>query len=137
MTWDPCQYPMKGLIVRYRQVSKPRDLSLKLSDRSEIWQTSPHHCCRDAYQISKRCNDSKYSSRGFETSRDITIRHLLDIEKGLWLSMKLVYRQMWLWTSSLGYDLRTVNKVISPKLGIAIVLGYINIHVRAQFLEEW
>ena len=34
----PSQYPKRRLSVRSRQVSKPRDLYLELSDRSEIWQ---------------------------------------------------------------------------------------------------
>ena len=52
-TRDPSQYPKRRLSVRSRKVSKPRDLYLELSDRSEIYQ-----------------------SRGFETSRDLTIRRL-------------------------------------------------------------
>ena len=35
--WAPSQYPKRRLSVRSRQVSKPRDLYLELSDRSEIW----------------------------------------------------------------------------------------------------
>ena len=34
--WAPCQYPIRRLFVRSREVSKPRDLYLELSDRSEI-----------------------------------------------------------------------------------------------------
>ena len=34
-TWAPFQYPIR-LIVRSREVSKPQDLYLELSDRSEI-----------------------------------------------------------------------------------------------------
>ena len=37
-TWAPSQYPKRRLSVRSRKVSKPRDLYLELSDRSEIWQ---------------------------------------------------------------------------------------------------
>ena len=33
----PSQYPKRRLSVRSRQVSKPRDMYLELSDRSEIW----------------------------------------------------------------------------------------------------
>ena len=65
-----------------REVSKPRDLFLELSDRSEIWQALRQHCCRCACQISKRYDDLKYQSRGFETSRDLTIRRFSDIETG-------------------------------------------------------
>ena len=34
--WAPSQYPKRRLSVRSRKVSKPRDLYLELSDRSEI-----------------------------------------------------------------------------------------------------
>ena len=35
-TRAPSQYPKRRLSVKYRKVSKPRDLYLELSDRSEI-----------------------------------------------------------------------------------------------------
>ena len=76
-TWAPFQYPMRRLIVRSRKVSKPRDLCLEFSDRSEIWQAPRQHCCRCACQISKRCDNLNYQSRGFETSRDLEIRRLI------------------------------------------------------------
>ena len=72
----PSQYPIRRLSVRSRKVSKPRDLYLELSDRSEIWQALRQHGCRCACQISKRCNSLKYQSRDFETSRDLTKRRL-------------------------------------------------------------
>ena len=70
-------YPIRRFIVRSRKVSKPRDLYLELSNRSEIWQAHRQYCCRCACQISKRCDDSNYQSRSFETSRDLTIRRLI------------------------------------------------------------
>ena len=70
----PSQYPKRRLSVRSRQVSKPRDLYLELSDRSEIWQALWQQCCRCACQISKRYDNLKYQSRGFETLRDLTKR---------------------------------------------------------------
>ena len=73
-TWAPSQYPKRRLIERSREVSKSRDLYLELSDRSEIWQALRQHCCRCACQISKRYYNLKYQYRGFETSRDLTIR---------------------------------------------------------------
>ena len=72
----PSQYPIRRLFVRSRKVSKPRDLYLELSDRSEIWQALRQHCCRCACQISKRYDNLKYQSRGFETSRYLTKRRL-------------------------------------------------------------
>ena len=78
----PSQYPKRRLSVRSRKVSKPRDLYLKLSDRSEIWQALRQHCCRCACQIAKRCGNLNYQSRGFETSRDLTIRRLIGYWNG-------------------------------------------------------
>ena len=72
----PSQYPKRHLIVRSREVSKPRDLYLELSDRSEIWQALRQHCCRCACQISKWYDNLKYQSHGFESSRDLTTRRL-------------------------------------------------------------
>ena len=72
----PSQYPKIRLSVRSRKVSKPRDSYLELSDRSEIWQALRQQCCRCACQISKRYDNLKYRSRGFETLRDLTERRL-------------------------------------------------------------
>ena len=71
--------PIRRLIVRFREVSKSRDLYLKLFDHSELWQAPPlrQHCCRRACQISNRCDDFNYQSRGFETSRDLMLRRLI------------------------------------------------------------
>ena len=72
----PSQYPKRRLSVRSRKVSKPRDLYLELSDRSEIWPALRQQCCRCACQISKRYDNLKYQSRGCETLRDLTKRRL-------------------------------------------------------------
>ena len=72
----PSQYPKRRLIVRSREVSKPRDWYFKLSYRFEIWQAHRQHCCRSACQISERSDISKYKSRSFETLRDLTERRL-------------------------------------------------------------
>ena len=56
----PSQYPIRRLIVRSRGVSKPRDLYLELSDRSDIWQAHRQQCCRRVCQISKRYDNLKY-----------------------------------------------------------------------------
>ena len=76
VTRAPSQYPIRRLIVRSREVLKPRDWYFKLSNRFEIWQAHRQQCCRSACQISKRSDNSKYKSRGFETSRDHTIRRI-------------------------------------------------------------
>ena len=74
---DLFQYPIRRLIVRSRKVSKRRNLFSGWYDRSDIWQTPWQQCCRCTCQISKRCHNLNYRSRGFETSRDLTIRRLL------------------------------------------------------------
>ena len=73
----PFHYPMRRLIVRSRKICKPRDLPLKLHDRSEIWQAPQQQWCRCACQFSKRCDNLNYQSQGFENSRDLTIRRLI------------------------------------------------------------
>ena len=72
----PSQYPKIRLFVRSRKVSKPREWYFKLSYRFEIWQAHRQQCCRSACQISERSDNSKYKSRGFVTSRDLTKRRL-------------------------------------------------------------
>ena len=74
--WAPSQYTKRRLSVRSLQVSKPRDLYLELSNRFEIWQALRQQCCRCVCQISKRLDNLKYQSRGFETLRDLTKRRL-------------------------------------------------------------
>ena len=76
-SWVPSQYPKRRLPIRSRKVSKPRDLYLELSDLSEIWQAVRQQCCRCACPISKRYDNLKYRSRGFETLRDLTERRLI------------------------------------------------------------
>ena len=80
--WDPFQYPIRRVIVRSRKVSKPRDWQFKLSHRFEIWQANRQQCCRGACKISERADNSKYKSRGFETSRGLTIRRLIGYWNG-------------------------------------------------------
>ena len=88
--WAPFQYPIRRLTVRSRKVSKPPDLYLELSDRSVIWQAPRQQGCRSACQISKRCDNLNYQSRGFETSRDLTIRRLI----GYW-NGALIFHQLY------------------------------------------
>ena len=56
-TRAPFQYTIRRLTARSRKVSKPRDLYLELSYRSEIWQAPRQQGCRSACQISKRCDN--------------------------------------------------------------------------------
>ena len=67
---------IRRLIVRSREVSKPQDLCLKLSDRSEIWQAPRQQCCQYvSVKYFKMMRNIK-QSRSFETSRDFTLRVL-------------------------------------------------------------
>ena len=88
-SWAPSQYPKRRLSVRSRKVSKPRDLCLELSYRSEILQALRQQCCRCACQISKRYDNLKYQSRGFETLRDFTERRLFGYWDGAQERMQL------------------------------------------------
>ena len=74
--WVSFQYRLSRLIARSREVPKPRDLYLELLDCSDVWQAPRQHCCRRACQISKRCDNFNYQSRGLETSRDLMILRL-------------------------------------------------------------
>ena len=70
--------------VRSREVSKPWDLYVELSDRSEIWQPSSAallSMCLSNFKVMRSFKLPE--SRGFETSRDLTVRRrvLSDIEK--------------------------------------------------------
>ena len=94
-TWAPFQYPIRRLTVISREVSKSRDLYLELSDRSDIWQAPRQQGSRSACQISKRCDNLNYQSRGFETSRDLTIRRLI----GYWNGALITTWQMY-WSRS-------------------------------------
>ena len=84
----PSQYPKIRLFVRSRKVSKPRDLYIELSDRSENWQALRQQCCRCACQISKRYDNLKYQCRGFETLRDLTKRRLFGYWDGAQVSIR-------------------------------------------------
>ena len=93
--WTPFQYPIRRLTVRSRKVSKSRDLYLELSDRCEIWQAPRQQGCRSACQISKRCDNLNYQSRGLDTSRDLTIRRLIGYWNGalvLYIFVRLFWR---------------------------------------------
>ena len=88
-----CQVPVLGPVsisekTSFRKVAEPRNLYFKLSDRSEIWQALRQQCCRCACQISKRYNNSKYQSRGFETLRDLPKRRLFGYWDGVLVSLE-------------------------------------------------
>ena len=85
-TRAPSQYPKRCLFVRSREVSNPRDWYFKLSYRFEIWQAHRQQCCRSAFQISERSDNSKYKPRGFETLRDLTKRRLFGYWDGAQMS---------------------------------------------------
>ena len=64
-------YSLSGK-TSYRKIS----WSLEAANRSEIWQVPRQRCCRGACQISERYDHCNIQSRGFETSRDLTVRRL-------------------------------------------------------------
>ena len=72
------QCPIRRLFVRCHKVSNPRDLYLKWHDRSNIWQAHRQHCSRYACHLSRRCDYFNYQSRGFQTSRNLTTRRLIE-----------------------------------------------------------
>ena len=81
----PFQY-LIPLVVRSREVSRPRYWRLELCDRSEIWRAPRQPCCRGACQISERYDNSNYESRGFETLWYLTIRRLIGYWNGALVS---------------------------------------------------
>ena len=93
----PVSIPEKS----FRKVSKLRDLYLESSDRSEIWQALRQQCCRCACQISKRYDNLKYQSRGFETLRDLTKRRLF----GYWDGAQVITVSI----SWCGHDMDTLS----------------------------
>ena len=64
-------------IVRPYKISKPLDLYSQLYNCSEIWQAHQQQCCEWNCQISKRCHNLNYQSRGFQTSQDLMVSCLI------------------------------------------------------------
>ena len=62
------------LTARSRKFSKSRDSCLDITNRFEIWQAPRQRGCRDACQISERCDHYNIQSHGFDTSRDLAVR---------------------------------------------------------------
>ena len=62
------------LTAKSQQASKPRDSGLNFSNRSGIWQTPRWHRCRHRYQVSKQYDHYNTQSRGYKTSRDLSVR---------------------------------------------------------------
>ena len=61
------------LTARSLKVSRPRDSSLELSNRSNVWQDHKQQRRRDACQISERYDYCNIQSRGFATSRNFVL----------------------------------------------------------------
>ena len=66
----------RSITARSREVSKPRDSSLKISNCSESWLAPRQHLCRDACEISERYNHYNNQSRSFETSWEMAVKRL-------------------------------------------------------------
>ena len=65
------------------------------------------HCCRGAWHMPERSDNSKYKSRGFETLRDLTIRHLI----GYWNKVRMSSSM-----HGLGYEINPIFVSISYAL---------------------
>ena len=127
--WAPSQYPKRRLSIRSRKVSKPRDSYLELSDRSEIWQALRQQCCRCACQISKRYDNLKYRSRGFETLRNLTERRLYGYWDGALLLSKHLWKyntKTWITNNNVGLNCQNYSRSWFGLLSVkAIISDYI------------
>ena len=77
-----------------RDLVKSRDSYLDISNRSEISQAPRQLRYRDACHISERYDHYHTQTRGFETSRYLTVRHHL---LGEWRSLGFFYLQLHEW----------------------------------------
>ena len=102
--------------ILHCEVSKPCDLNVELSDCSEIWQPSRQHRCRCACQISKRCDNLYYQSRGFKTSRDLTVRRIR-----YWNGARIPIRSRLL--TGGWFPLKSANSASTPAHGIRLATG--------------
>ena len=123
----PSQYLKRRLSVRSRKVSKPQDLYLELSDRFEIWQALRQQCCWCACHISKRYDNFKYQSRGFETLRDLTERRLF----GYWDGAQVVLGV----TLIPGYDLISLES-FDPFLVVVSVCQILSDSCNCKFQDS-
>ena len=78
---DAARTPCDGLRASIHQVNRKISWSLEavgfcldFFDRSAIWQAPRQERYKEVWQISKRYDHSNIQSRGFETSRDLTVR---------------------------------------------------------------
>ena len=68
--WASIRKVDRRLIVRSREVSKPRDSGLDFFIHTEIPQATRQQYCLDACKIAERYDNHNIQSRGFEASRD-------------------------------------------------------------------
>ena len=73
--WYPFECTIRCLIIRSRNVSKPRDLYSELYDRSDIWQARRQQCCLCACQISKRYDNLNHRFRGYGTAQNLAMSY--------------------------------------------------------------
>ena len=64
------------LTARSREVLKPWDSDLSVSNSSKIWQTPRQQRCRQACQTLRRYEHYDIQSWGFDISRDLAVRRL-------------------------------------------------------------
>ena len=87
-SWAPFQYPIRRLAVRSRKVSKPRDLYLELSDRSEIWQAPRQQGCllsleRLVTLWKEETTGSAFSKRATAILLAVTVAVVLELSYGI------------------------------------------------------
>ena len=71
------QYRIWRLIVITRKVLEAWDQWVEFSNSFDIWQASRQHCCRGAFQMSKRYGHFDTRSGAFKTLWDLTMRRLM------------------------------------------------------------
>ena len=125
------RFNIRRLTVISREVSKPRGLYLELSERFEIWHAPRQHCCRCACQISKRCDNSNYQSRGFETEispkdvlsglNGVLVRHRLESCKMCCFDKMFIGNAVGPWVNLIHKSVSVLSGVVFYSLPRAII----------------
>ena len=105
-TRAPFQYQITRPILGSREVSKPRYLYLESFDLSEIWQA----LCLSNIKAIRYLN---CQFRGFETSRDLTVRRLIGYwnkAQTVWLLPQHIKHRYWCGFLSCGIVFERVNQ---------------------------
>ena len=131
---SPFQYPIRRLIVRSREVSKPRDWEFKLSHRFDILQAHRQQCCQGACQILERSVKTKYKKGGLDTSWGVTSYRISKQGPGIYREF-LIKRNAIFDTKLPDSQSRTPRIQISG-LGYPFVFAIMN-HIRCIILDRF